>query len=299
MKGSNRRRVVAGAAAVAAVVGTGAAVGATQWSPQAENDAILADVAAQLGVEPDELEGAIEQALEDRLDEAVAAGRMTQEQADALKERIESGDFPLFGGGGPGGPGGMHGGGPIGLDAAASYLGLTDEELRTELSDGSTLAEVAGEQGKSVDGLVAALVESAKADLADAVEAGRLTEAQQAEILDGLEERITTLVNEGFRGGHGPGGFPGGPGGPPPRRLGLGHERLDELVRFRGLAVSAGKGGPSLQPERRAVALPGHVGNSAQNRRACVTDTRALPRYRRRRVAGGPLPSQGGARASN
>ncbi len=219
MKGSNRRKVVAGAAAMAAVVGTGAAVGATQWSPQAENDAILADVAEQLGVEPAELEGAIEQALEDRLDEAVAAGRMTQEQADALKERIESGEFPLFGGGGPGGPG-MHGGGPIGLDAAASYLGLSDEELRTELSDGSTLAEIAGEQGKSVDGLVAALVESAKADLADSVEAGRLTETQQAEILDGLEERITTLVNEGFRGGHGPGGFPGGPGGPPPTEEG-------------------------------------------------------------------------------
>ncbi len=74
MKGSNRRKVVAGAAAVAAVVGTGAAVGATQWSPQAENDAILADVAEQLGVEPDELEGAIEKALEDRLDEAVRPG---------------------------------------------------------------------------------------------------------------------------------------------------------------------------------------------------------------------------------
>ena len=217
MKGSNRRRVVAGAAAVAAVVGTGAAVGATQWSPQAENDAILADVAAQLGVEPDELEGAIENALEDRLDEAVAAGRMTQERADALKEGIESGDFPLFGGGGgPGGPGGMHGGGPIGLDAAATYLGLSDEELRTELEDGSTLAEIAGEQGKSVEGLVTALVDSAKADLADAVEAGQLTKAQQAEILDGLEERITTLVNANIQGGHGPGGFPGGPGGPPP-----------------------------------------------------------------------------------
>ncbi len=215
MKGSNRRKVVAGAAAMAAVVGSGAAVAATQWSPKADEDAVLADAAAQLGVEPDELEGAIEQALENRLDEAVAAGRMTQEQADALKERIESGEFPLFGGGGPGGHGGPHGGGMVALDAAASYLGLTDEELRTELDDGSTLADVAEEQGKSVDGLVAALVDAAKTDLADAVEAGRLTEAQQTEILAGLEERITTLVNEGFRGGHGPGG-PGGPGGPPP-----------------------------------------------------------------------------------
>jgi hypothetical protein len=106
----------------------------------------------------------------------------------------------------------MHGGGPIGLDAAASYLGLTDEELRTELSDGTTLAELADEKGTSVDELVTTLVDAAKAELAVAVEAGRLTEEQQAKILDGLEERITTSVNEGFRGGHGH----RGPGGPPP-----------------------------------------------------------------------------------
>ena len=180
---------------------------------------MLKDAADQLGVSPDELGDAITQALENRLDEAVKAGRLTQEQADALKERLESGDVPLFGG--PGGPPGDHHGHGmlVGLDAAASYLGLTDAELRTKLEDGSTLADVAKAQDKSVDGLVAALVDAAKKDVADAVEAGRLTEDQQAEILDGLEERITDLVNNGgprggrFHGGPPPFGEPTDPGG--------------------------------------------------------------------------------------
>jgi hypothetical protein len=215
MQGPSRRKVVAGAAAALAVVGSGAAVAATQLSPEGENDAVLKDAAEQLGVSPDELGDAITQALENRLDEAVKAGRLTQEQADALKERLESGDIPLFGG-----PGDHHGHGMFaGLDAAASYLGLTDAELRTQLENGSTLADVAKAQDKSVDGLVAALMDAAKKDVADAVAAGRLTEAQQAEILDGLEERITDLVNNGgprggpFHGGPPPFGQPTDPGG--------------------------------------------------------------------------------------
>ena len=61
-----------------------------------------------------------------------------------------------------------------------------------------------------MDGLVTALVDAAKKDLADAVEAGRLTEAQQTEILAGLEERITDLVNNG---GPAPRQAPAGPAG--------------------------------------------------------------------------------------
>ena len=68
-------------------------------------------------------------------------------------------------------------------------------QLKTSLSDGSTLADIAKEKGKSVDGLKAALVAAAKADLAQAVKDGRLTEAQQTEILADLSDRIDGLVN--------------------------------------------------------------------------------------------------------
>ena len=97
------------------------------------------------------------------------------------------------------------------LDAAASYLGMTEAELRAELEDGKSLAEVAKAEGKSVDGLVQALVAGAEKRLADAVADGRLTQAQADQIESDLEERVTELVNRepgtwrGFRDDFRPG----------------------------------------------------------------------------------------------
>ncbi len=124
-----------------------------------------------------------------------------------MKERIGADSFALFGPlGGPRG-GGHHG---MGLTTAATYLGTTETELRTSLEAGTSLAEVAkATDGKSVDGLVAAIVAAEKTQLAAAVAAGRLTEAQQAEMLANLEDRVTAMVN-----GERPAGMPGGPGGP-------------------------------------------------------------------------------------
>ena len=212
MKRSGKRKIVAGTAAVLALAGGGAAIGATQWSPKAESDAVVKDAAEQLGVEPSELSAALKKALEDRVDAAVAAGRLTQAQADELKQRIESGDVPLVGG--PLGGEQRHEGGHFGgLDAAGAYLGLSESDLHTQLESGKTLADVAKAQGKTADGLVTAIVDAAKKDLADAVAAWRMTEAQQTEILADLEQRTTDLVNGKAPTGRGSGldRFRGGP----------------------------------------------------------------------------------------
>jgi hypothetical protein len=195
MDRSTKTKIVAGAVAVAAIAGGGAAVAATQLrSPSEESQAVVNDAAAQLGVQPQALSNALKKALENRVDAAVADGRLTKEQGDALKQRIESGQAPLFGLGG--GPGGHDRGGHLGdLDAAASYLGLTEDQLRTQLQSGKTLAEVAKAQGKSVDGLVDALVAATKKHLDDAVADGRLTQAQADQILAGMKQRITDRVN--------------------------------------------------------------------------------------------------------
>jgi hypothetical protein len=192
MKGM-RTKIVAGAAVAAAVVGAGAAVAATQLGPKAESQAIVNDVAEQLGVTPAKLTDALKGALADRVDAAVAAGRLTKAQGDALKARIESGELPLLGLGPVGGH--ARGGPGPHLDAAASYLGLTAAELRTQLESGTTLAAVARAEGKTADGLVAALVADEKQELAAAVDAGRLTRAQAEELLAGAKERLTALVN--------------------------------------------------------------------------------------------------------
>ena len=143
--------------------GAGAAVAADRLTPKAESQAIVNDAAKQLGVDPAKLSDALEQALKNRIDAAVDEGRLTQEQGDAMKRRITSAAFPLFIG-----PGFDRDRGVAAprlppslgrdLDAAASFLGLNESELRAALASGKSLAEVAQDEGKSVDELVDALV---------------------------------------------------------------------------------------------------------------------------------------------
>ncbi len=221
-----KSKVAAGIIVSLVVLGGGAALAASQaLSPKEASQAIVNDAAAELGVEPSALSDALKQALQNQVDAAVEAGRMTEEQGKALKKRIESQETPFIFGGHQGF--GHHGFGHMKtLDDATSYLGLTSEELRDELAAGKTLAEVAKANGKSVGGLVAALMDSAEKRIAEAVGAGKLTQAEADEKLADLETLITARVNgegkgkrfgsgEGFRPGFGAGhGFlPGaGPG---------------------------------------------------------------------------------------
>ena len=204
----HKRKVVAGTAAVLAVGGAGAGIAATRMgsSPSDQSKAVISDAAQQLGIEPAKLSGALKKAIEDRIDAAVAGGRLSKAQGDELKQRIESNGFPLvvppFLGHGHFGDHGLHG-----LDAAASYLGLSESQLRSQLESGKTLAQVAKAQGKSVDGLVAALKADLKQHLDRAVADGRLTQAQENQILANADQRLTQLVNGKF-----PGPPPGGPG---------------------------------------------------------------------------------------
>jgi hypothetical protein len=196
-----KRKVIAGAAAALAIGGAGAGVAASQTgsSPRAESNAIVNDAAKELGVSPSKLSAALKKAFSDRIDAAVADGRLTKAEGEQLKQRIESDDFPLFGP--PAFGHGFPGAHPFfhGLDAAASYLGLTEEQLRTRLNAGKTLAEIAKAENKSVDGLKAALVKDVKDKLDAAVKDGRLTNADEQRALQGLQSRIDDLVNGQLR----------------------------------------------------------------------------------------------------
>ena len=176
-----KRRIVAtSVAALTVAAGGAAAVAATGGSQQEDSKAVIDDAAKDLGVQPSELSDALKKALANRVDAAVAAGQITKAEGDALKERIASQEYPLLGGlghrGGPGGHGFHH------LAAAAAYLGLSEAELRTQLSGDKTLADVAKARGKTVAGLVAALVADEKKELQEAVSSGRITQAQADEL---------------------------------------------------------------------------------------------------------------------
>jgi polyhydroxyalkanoate synthesis regulator phasin len=139
--------------------------------------------------------------------DAVKAGRLTQAQADQVAPTLTQRFTDLVNGvrpaGGPGfgpghGPGGGHG---DDLDAAATYLGTTTSDLVTQLQAGKTLAQIAGSK---TSGLVAALVAHEKQEIADAVKAGRLTQAQSDQIVPTLTQHFTDLVNGTFREHGGP-----------------------------------------------------------------------------------------------
>jgi uncharacterized protein YidB (DUF937 family) len=244
-----KRKIIAATAAALAVGGAGAAIAATQFngSPSAQSKAVVNDAAKQLGVQPSELSGALKKALKDRVDAAVAAGRITKAQGDELKKRIDSEDFPLFAGPGFGFGFHHHFGfkfrdngfrfhhGFPGLSTAATYLGLSESQLESKVESGKTLAQVAKAQGKSVDGLVSALKGDLQKRLDKAVAAGKLTKAQEARILNDAGKLITAFVtgkmpplpklmhgDKGwFRDHRGGPGFGLQNGGPPPQTGGM------------------------------------------------------------------------------
>ena len=163
----------------------------------------LAQIAgATSGKSVDGLVDALVAAAKTKLDAAVTAGKLTADQEQTILSKLRSGVTDLVNNVGPKigpgvGPGPGHGFG-VGADlsTAASYLGLSTDELMSQLRSGKTLAQIAqATSGKSVDGLVDALVAAAKTKLDAAVTAGKLTADQEQTILSKLRSGVTDLVN--------------------------------------------------------------------------------------------------------
>jgi hypothetical protein len=81
------------------------------------------------------------------------------------------------------------------LAAAAGYLGLPRAELRARLRNGATLAGLALDRGRSVNGLLGTMLAPARARLEGAVASGRLSERERDDILDDLRHRIEAAVD--------------------------------------------------------------------------------------------------------
>jgi hypothetical protein len=219
---------------LAAAAGGGAYAAARGGGSASREQSLIADVAQRLHVTPTQLTDAVKAAMADQIDAAVRAGRLTQAQANELKQRIQQAPGlpfgPMFGPPGPHGfgfrgPGEMHGAGLI-LDAAAPYLGLSEDQLRQQLRSGKSLAQVASAQHKSVSGLEQAITSAVRSRLDKAVAAGRITKAQEQQRLSRLSQALPSIVNRPppplppVGGPHfgGPGPRPDGPqfGGPGP-----------------------------------------------------------------------------------
>jgi hypothetical protein len=85
----------------------------------------------------------------------------------------------------------------------AKLLGLTPQELQTQLRSGKSLAAIAQEKGVSTDQLVTTILATPQSHLATQVKNGALTQQQADQMLQTIKTRITAMVQSS--GGMGPG----------------------------------------------------------------------------------------------
>jgi polyhydroxyalkanoate synthesis regulator phasin len=180
---------IAGVAAAALLAIAALVVGPAQaqlgsGDPEARHQRYLELLAENLGISVEQLKDAQESARDQLIDEAVAAGNLTPDEAEALKDRA----FP---------PSERHA--RIGRFAfnlfsqAAETLGLSGAEIRSGLREGKSLADLAAEQG--VSNFEERLANAVEAKLQNAVDQGKLSQEQANRIRASLTDRIDHLVN--------------------------------------------------------------------------------------------------------
>lgn len=204
---------LAGALAVTAVAGTAIAQTPTPNTQTGTNyqEYFLDRLASALGTTRDKLTSAFTQARNETADQAVKDGKLTQEKADRMKAQQGIGPFGFHGFGsdmdrgdmGRGGKmGGFMGGGQS-REAIAGALGITTQELDTQLRSGKTLAELAAGKEQAVKD---AMVAAEKTRLDQAVAGGKITQAQADQRLEQLRNAdLNSLF--GHRGMEGRGEF--------------------------------------------------------------------------------------------
>ena len=197
-------------------LGGGIVVAQTDSDPARPVSNFLSRLAENLGVTEAKLQDAIDQTSVAIVDEKEAAGDLTAEQADRIRERIASGEgSPFFGGFGRGfghdrGFGHKFGGFSLGfghlsagLDDLAPCLGLASaDDLRAALADGQSLAQIGADNGKSRDDVKACVTAPLQERLGQAVADGKIDQAKADEITRRLTERLDDLID-----GTGIGGF--------------------------------------------------------------------------------------------
>lgn len=216
------KKLVMIAAAAVILVLAAVALGGAVTSAQGDEGPLqtfLARVAEKLGISEEELTTAMKEARLEMIDEAVAEGRLSEEQADRLRERVEAGAIlPLRPPAHHPRPGTCQRAVNFGLEAAAQVLGMEKGQLIQEIRSGKSLAEVAEAQGMTVEEFKEAFLSQIETQLDELVAQGKLSGEQAERILQRVEENIDRIVNGHMRPGGPcpPGHRPGGPGPRPP-----------------------------------------------------------------------------------
>jgi hypothetical protein len=213
---------IAGIALLVAVLGTAttAGIALAQGSKDGTTSAwdfrskLREAVAGALGITVEKYDATVQEARQKVLDEAVKDGWLTQEQADQMANRLGdgSGDGMM----GPGGPGkgfmGPHmgGRGDSLVSVAAEQLGMTAQDLMTELRNGATIADVAKEKNVDPQAIIDAYATQLKVKLDQSVADGKITQKMADATLEQATTRAAEQVNNAWTMPGPDGGWKGG-----------------------------------------------------------------------------------------
>lgn len=138
---------VAGAATVNATASQEEAVGLTL------SQMFWEKLAANLGLDKDKLAEVIKQTTQEVVEEAAAQGKLTDEQKEKLQARLEQGWLWRLGQGWPNRlPAAFE---KLPLEKLAEALGITVDQLKTELASGKKLVDILKEHGLTIEQLKA------------------------------------------------------------------------------------------------------------------------------------------------
>ena len=161
---------------------------------EALRDDLLQRLADELGISVDDLRQAMSNVALDLVDQAVVDGKLTEEEAATIRERIESGDAPFFF---PGHGRHHRGYGPAhpALGNVAEFLGVEPKDVLDGLQNGQSLAQIAEANGKTRDELKNYLLDELTDKVNQAVENGRITQERADEILANAPDRIDQQID--------------------------------------------------------------------------------------------------------
>ena len=178
--------VLASAMALAVTV-SGAAVAAT--NTQGANASVKqgranyvqefeTKLAANLGVDQSKIIDALNATKKQMLDEAVQQGKMTQAQADKMATDQNEFFFDGFHE-----KGGVHNNGDV-----AKILGITQDQMKSELQSGKKFSDIISEHGLTADQFHQKMLDLKKQKLAQEVTDGKITQEQADQMIQGMEQ---------------------------------------------------------------------------------------------------------------
>jgi uncharacterized protein YidB (DUF937 family) len=162
-------------------------------------DNYLNSLADNLGVTREQLDAALKTTGLDMVDQALADGKITADEATAIRDRIDSGEGFFFGPGlGHHGHEGFKYGFRVGanLDDIANFLGINVQDVTTALRNNQSLAQIAQDHGKSRAELKSFLVSKAKDKLDQEVADGDITQVEADTKLADATTRIENLIDQ-------------------------------------------------------------------------------------------------------